>query len=76
MLRYVQHLTGHTRLHLGNSFVMQYRKRGHIRHQRRRISQGFATKYTREDIQRIAGLDQILDDVSGSTVKTLLSARA
>jgi hypothetical protein len=69
VLRYVEHLTGYTRQHLGK-LVMQYRKTGHIRHQRRRVSQGFATKYTREDIQRLAALDQVVDDVSGTTIKT------
>jgi len=69
VLRYIEHLTGYTRQHLGK-LVMQYRKTGHIRHQRRRASQGFVTKYTREDIQRLAELDQIVDDVSGTTIKT------
>jgi len=69
VLRYIESLTGYTRQHLGK-LVMQYRKTGHIRVQRRRISQGFATKYTREDIQRLAELDQIVDDVSGTTVKS------
>jgi len=69
VLRYIEHLTGYTRQHL-SKLVMQYRKTGHIRHQRRRVSQGFATKYTREDIQRLAALDQVVDDVSGTTVKT------
>jgi len=69
VLRYVEQLTGYTRQHLGK-LVLQYRKTGHIRHQRRRVSQGFATKYTGQDIQRLAALDQLVDDVSGTTVKT------
>jgi len=69
VLRYIEHLTGYTRQHVGK-LVMQYRKTGYIRHQRRRAGQGFATKYTREDIQRLAELDQVVDDVSGTTIKT------
>jgi len=69
VFRYIEQLTGYTRQHLGK-LVLQYRKTGHIRHQRRRASQGFATKYTREDIQRLAALDQVVDDVSGTTIKT------
>ena len=70
VLRYVERLTGYSRQHL-TKLVKQYRKTGYIRHQRRRVKQGFATKYTREDIRLLAEVDRIVEGISGTTVKAL-----
>jgi len=68
VLRYIELLTGYSRQHVCK-LVSQYRKTGYIRPKARRAKQGFATKYTREDIHTLAKLDQVVDDVSGTTVK-------
>jgi len=68
VLRYIERLTGHTRQHV-SKLVKQYRQTGHIR-RRQRTVKGFETKYTKADIRLLADVDCIVDDASGTMVKT------
>ncbi|MDQ6965467.1 MAG: hypothetical protein Q9M23_00915, partial [Mariprofundaceae bacterium] len=68
VLRYIRRLSGYGRQHV-TKLVKQYRKTGHIRRRERTVN-GFATKYTKADIRLLADVDCIVDDVSGTTVKT------
>jgi len=68
VLRYIEQLSGYTRQHV-TKLVKQQRKTGYIR-QKQRASNGFATKYTRGDIQLLAGVDRVVDDLSGTSIKT------
>lgn len=70
VLRYIEQLTGYSRQHL-TKLVKQYKKTGHIHHQRRRVKQGFIAKYTREDIRLLAEVDRTVDGLSGTTVKAI-----
>jgi len=65
--RYIQHVTGYSRPQM-NRLIEQYRKTGHIR-RRQRTVKGFEAKYTKVDIQLLAEVDRLVDDVSGTTVK-------
>jgi len=68
VLRYIEQLSGYTRQHV-TKLVKQQRKTGYIRH-KQRAANGFATKYTRDDIQLLAGVDRVVDDLSGTSIKT------
>jgi hypothetical protein len=68
VLRYIEQLSGYTRQHV-TKLVRQQRKTGYIRH-KQRATNGFATKYTRDDIQLLAGVDRVVDDLSGTSIKT------
>jgi len=68
VLRYIEQLSGYTRQHV-TKLVKQQRKTGYIR-PKQRASNGFTTKYTRDDIQLLAGVDRVVDDVSGTSIKT------
>jgi len=68
VLRYIERLSGYSRQQV-TRLARQYRKTGHIR-RRQRTTNGFATKYTRGDIALLARVDRLLDDASGTMVKT------
>jgi len=68
VLRYIEQLSGYTRQHV-TKLVKQQRKTGYIRH-KQRAANGFTTKYTRVDIQLLAGVDRVVDDLSGTSIKT------
>jgi len=68
VLRYIKRLSGYTRQHV-NKLVKQYRKTGHIR-RRQRTVKGFQTKYTKADICLLADVDRVVDDASGTMVKS------
>jgi len=59
VLRYIEQLSGYTRQHV-TKLVKQQRKTGYIRY-KQRASNGFATKYTRADIQLLAAVDRLVD---------------
>jgi len=71
VLRYIEHLTGYTRQNLGK-LVMRYRKTGPFV-----INDGVSAKAlqrnTRVDIQRLAALDQVVDDVPAPQSKPSVS---
>ncbi|MCH7559284.1 MAG: transposase family protein [Planctomycetes bacterium] len=66
--RYIMQLSGYSRQQI-TRLISQYRKSGHIR-RRQRTVKGFETKYTRSDIQLLAMVDRLVDDVSGTTTKS------
>ncbi|MFQ5356717.1 MAG: integrase [Mariprofundaceae bacterium] len=66
--RYIRQLSGYSRQQM-DRLIEQYRKTGHIR-RRQRTVKGFETKYTKADIRLLADVDRLVDDVSGTTVKT------
>jgi len=68
VLRYIERLSGYSRQQV-TRLARQYRKTGHIR-RRQRTTNGFATKYTRGDITLLARVDRLVDDASGTMVKT------
>jgi len=68
VLRYIRQLSGYTRQHV-TKLVKQQRKTGYIR-RKPRTNSGFATKYTKEDIRLLAGVDRVVDDISGTSIKT------
>jgi len=68
VLRYIEQLSGYTRQHI-TKLVKQQRKTGYIRHNKR-AANGFATKYTRADILLLADVDRVVDDLSGTSIKT------
>lgn len=68
VLRYIEQLSGYSRQHV-TKLVKEYRKTGHIR-RKRRVVKGFETKYTKADIQLLADVDRLVDDLSGTTIKT------
>lgn len=65
---YIQCLSGYSRPQM-NRLIAQYRKTGRIR-RRQRTVHGFETKYTKADVRLLAEVDRLVDDVSGTTVKT------
>jgi len=68
LLRYIRQLSGYTRQHV-TKLVKQQRKTGYIR-RKQRAANGFATKYTRSDIRLLADVDRVVDDLSGTSIKT------
>jgi len=66
--RYIVRITGYSRPQM-NRLIKQHHKTGHIR-RRQRTVHGFETKYTKADICLLAEVDRLVDDVSGTTVKT------
>ena len=68
ILRYIERLSGYSRQHV-SKLARQYRKTGRVR-RRRRTTNGFPTKYTRTDIALLAQVDRLVDDASGTMVKT------
>ncbi|MFQ5356640.1 MAG: integrase, partial [Mariprofundaceae bacterium] len=69
VLRYIEQLSGYSRQHV-TKLVKEYRKTGYIR-RKQRVVKGFETKYTKADIQLLAGVDRLLDGSSGTTVKSI-----
>ncbi len=67
VLRYIMQLSGYSRQQI-TRLISQYRESGHIR-RRQRTVKGFERKYTPDDIQLLAMVDRIVDDVSGTTTK-------
>jgi len=68
VLRYIRQLSGYTRQHI-TKLVKQQLKTGYIR-RKQRANNGFATTYTREDIRLLADVDRVVDDLSGTSIKT------
>jgi transposase InsO family protein len=68
VLRYIRQLSGYTRQHV-TKLVKQQRKTGYIR-RKPRAANGFATTYTRVDIRLLADVDRVVDDLSGTSIKT------
>jgi len=60
-------LSGYSRQQI-TRLISQYRKSGRIR-RRQRTVKGFERKYTPDDIQLLAMVDRLVDDVSGTTTK-------
>jgi len=69
LLRYIERLSGYSRQHVSR-LVGQFRKTGDIR-RRQHTAKGFGAKYTRADIALLADVDRVVDDASGTMVKTL-----
>ncbi len=65
--RYIMQLSGYSRQQI-TRLISQYRKSGRIRRRQRTVN-GFEPKYTRADIQLLAMVDRLVDDVSGTTAK-------
>jgi len=65
--RYIVQLSRYSRQQV-TRLIAQYRKNGHLR-RRQRTANGFARKYTPADIQLLAMIDSVVDDVSGTTTK-------
>jgi len=68
LLRYIRQLSGYTRQHV-TKLVKQQRKTGYLRREQR-AANGFATQYTRADIRLLADVDRVVDDLSGTSIKT------
>jgi len=68
VLRYILHLSGYTRQHV-TKLVKQQRKTGYIK-RKPRAANGFATTYTKADIRLLADVDRVVDDLSGTSIKT------
>ncbi len=68
LLRYIRQLSGYTRQHV-TKLVKQQRKTGYLRC-KQRAANGFATQYTRADIRLLADVDRVVDDLSGTSIKT------
>lgn len=68
VLRYIERLSGYSRQHV-SKLVSKHRKTGRVRRSQRTVN-GFATKYTRADIVLLAEMDRLVDDASGTMVKT------
>jgi len=66
--RYIRQLSGYSFPQM-DRLIEQYHKTGHIRRKQRTVK-GFETKYTKVDIRLLAEVDRLVDDVSGTTVKT------
>jgi len=66
--RYIRQLSEYSFPQM-DRLIEQYRNTGHIRRRQRTIN-GFETKYTKADIRLLADVDRLVDDVSGTTVKT------
>jgi len=65
---YIQRLSGYSRPQM-NRLIAQYRKTGRIKRRQRTVN-GFETKYAKADVRLLAEVDRLVDDVSGTTVKT------
>ncbi len=68
ILRYIRQLSGYTRQHV-TKLVKQQRKTGYIQ-RKPRTNNGFSTTYTKADIHLLAGVDRVVDDLSGTSIKT------
>jgi len=68
ILRYIQQLSGYTRQHVTKLVKLQ-RKTGYIR-RKPRTNNVFPTTYTKADICLLAGVDRVVDDLSGTSIKT------
>lgn len=67
--RYLQQISGYSRAQIAR-LIKQYRKTGRIQ-RRQRTVKGFTSKYTREDIRLLAGLDELHGTLSGPATKKL-----
>ncbi len=68
ILRYIRQLSGYTRQHV-TKLVKQQRKTGYIQ-RKPRTNNGFSTTYTKADIHLLAGVDRVVEDLSGTSIKT------
>ncbi len=68
LLRYIRQLSGYTRQHV-TKLVKQQRKTGYIK-RKPRAANSFATTYTRADIRLLVDVDRVVDDLSGTSIKT------
>jgi transposase InsO family protein len=69
LLRYLCRVSGYSRAQI-NRLVRQYRETGEIEH-RHCTTNGFAPKYTRDDIRLLADLDELHGTPSGPAAKKL-----
>lgn len=69
IVHYLQKVSGYSRAQI-TRLIKQYRKTGRVQ-RRQRTVKGFASKYTREDIRLLAGLDVLHGTLSGPAVKKL-----
>ncbi len=65
--RYIAQLSGYSRQQV-TRLIAQYRQTNRL-HRRHRTVNGFKSKYTPADIKLLAGVDKLVDDVSGTTTK-------
>lgn len=69
VIRYRMKLSGYSRQQL-TRLIAPYRKTGRLQRRQRTVS-GFKTKYTKEDIRRLAALDERHDTPCGAVIKKL-----
>ena len=69
ILRYLQKMSGYSRQQL-TRLIQQYRQTGRVT-RRQRTVQGFARRYTSEDIGLLAAMDERHDTPSGPVIKKL-----
>ncbi len=69
VLRYLERLSGYSRQQV-TRLVRQYLKHGRLK-RRQRTTAGFKTRYTPEDIRRLARLDELHGTLSGPATKKL-----
>ena len=69
VLRYLERVSGYSRQQV-TRLVRQYLKRGRLK-RRQRTTAGFKTRYTPEDIRRLARLDELHATLSGPATKKL-----
>jgi hypothetical protein len=69
LLQYLYRVSGYSRAQV-NRLVRQYRETGEIE-RRHCTTNGFASKYTRDDIRLLADLDELHGTVSGPAAKKL-----
>ena len=69
VLRYLAKMSGYSRQQL-TRLIQQYRQTGRVT-RRQRTVQGFARRYTAEDIRLLAAMDERHDTPSGPAVKKL-----
>ena len=67
VLRYLIQMSGYSRQQI-TRLIARFRETGHVRRRQRTIN-GFARKYTREDIMLLAEMDRLVDSTSGTTIK-------
>jgi len=69
LLRYLDRVSGYSKAQI-NRLVRQYRETGQIE-RRQCTANGFAPKYTRDDVRLLSDLDELHGTPSGPTVKKL-----
>jgi len=74
VIGYLRKMSGYSRQQL-TRLIQQYRQTGHVT-RRQRTVQGFAHRYTAEDIRLLAAMDERHDTPSGPAVKKLCERAA